>query len=184
MTSTTNTPQRDKGPAFDWLDIVIYLARYVETELGGKVTLSSNPLIDDDGVTLRWEKHNLTTNESFRFSYRISYDDLTSMKDPEAYAKIIVENYHKAGKKSVNALETLNTPQLLPQQNDEPIVWDLVIQDMRERDKLGMQKYHTHLQPFNGRDALVDAYQEALDLVVYLRQLIYEKRKEIDNGGR
>lgn len=28
---------------------------------------------------------------------------------------------------------------------------------------------------FNGRDALLDAYQEALDLVVYLRQVIYER---------
>lgn len=31
------------------------------------------------------------------------------------------------------------------------------------------------LQPFNGRDALVDAYQEAVDLAVYLRQRIEEE---------
>lgn len=72
---------------------------------------------------------------------------------------------------------TLNLPQPPPQPNNEPIVWDLVIQDMRDREEKGVQKYHTHLQPFNGRDALIDAYQEALDLVVYLRQLIYEKEK-------
>lgn len=74
-------------------------------------------------------------------------------------------------------LNKMNLPQPLPlsQQDDKPFVWDLVIQDMRERDQMGVQKYHMHLQPFNGRDALIDAYQEALDLVVYLRQLIYEK---------
>jgi hypothetical protein len=33
----------------------------------------------------------------------------------------------------------------------------------------------TPLQPHNGRDALADAYQEALDLVVYLRQEIAER---------
>jgi hypothetical protein len=72
----------------------------------------------------------------------------------------------------------IKAPQPPPNQNDEPIVWDLVIHDMRERDSLGTQKYHTHLQPFNGREALIDAYQEVLDLAVYLRQLIYERYGE------
>jgi hypothetical protein len=68
-------------------------------------------------------------------------------------------------------------PQPLPGKNSNtlPAVWDLVIADMTARDKFGRDKYHCILQPFNGRDALVDAYQEALDLVVYLRQAIYER---------
>lgn len=71
--------------------------------------------------------------------------------------------------------KTCCNPEPPPQGNDGPVVWDLVIQDMRKRDAMGVQKYHTHLQPFNGREVLIDAYQEALDLAVYLRQLIYEK---------
>jgi hypothetical protein len=39
---------------------------------------------------------------------------------------------------------------------------------------MGIMKYGTPLQPFNGRDALWDAYQVVLDLAVYLRQAIYE----------
>ena len=62
-----------------------------------------------------------------------------------------------------------------PEPNDRPAVWDLVIKDMLARDGEGRRKYGTPLQPFNGRDVLVDAYQEALDLVVYLRQAIYER---------
>jgi len=54
-------------------------------------------------------------------------------------------------------------------------VWDLVIEDMKQRDKVGRERYGTPLQTFNGRDALIDAYQEALDLVVYLRQAIEER---------
>lgn len=54
-------------------------------------------------------------------------------------------------------------------------IWDLVIGDMRARDHAGRAKYRTPLQANNGRDALVDAYQEALDLVVYLRQAIEER---------
>ena len=59
--------------------------------------------------------------------------------------------------------------------NNLPHIWDLVISDMKERDLIGAAKYRTNLQPFNGRDALVDAYQESLDLAVYLRQAIYER---------
>ena len=69
----------------------------------------------------------------------------------------------------------LNKPEPTPTKNDRPIVWHLVMADMMVRDYVGETKYGTPLQPFNGRDALVDAYQEALDLAVYLRQAIYER---------
>ena len=62
-----------------------------------------------------------------------------------------------------------------PQPNDLPAIWDLVIIDMQARDQLGRRKYNTPLQAHNGRDALRDAYDEALDLCVYLRQAIYER---------
>lgn len=68
------------------------------------------------------------------------------------------------------------TPQPAPAANDRPAVWDLVIADMQARDADGRAKYGVPLQPHNGRDALVDAYQEALDLAVYLRQEIEERR--------
>lgn len=66
----------------------------------------------------------------------------------------------------------LNRPEPPPVVNDSPAIWDLVIADMRQRDTDGLRKYGTRLQANNGRDALVDAYQEALDLCVYLRQAI------------
>jgi hypothetical protein len=52
---------------------------------------------------------------------------------------------------------------------------DLVVEDMIERKRIGIERYGTPLQAHNGRDALVDAYQEALDLVMYLRQAIEER---------
>jgi len=63
-----------------------------------------------------------------------------------------------------------------PIPNDRPAVWDLVIADMRSRDNVGRQRYGTRLQPHNGRDALRDAYEEVLDLAVYLRQEIEERK--------
>lgn len=62
-----------------------------------------------------------------------------------------------------------------PAHNDKPAVWSLVMRDMTERDIFGAEKYGTRLQSGNGRDFLLDAYQEALDLVVYLRGAIYER---------
>jgi hypothetical protein len=53
----------------------------------------------------------------------------------------------------------------------------LVINDLMKRDKVGTKKYGTTLQANNGRDCLMDAYQEALDMVMYLRQLITEREK-------
>lgn len=51
----------------------------------------------------------------------------------------------------------------------------LVLEDIRRRDEYGTKKYNTRLQPHNGRDYLRDAYDEALDLVVYLRGCMYER---------
>lgn len=62
-----------------------------------------------------------------------------------------------------------------PVPNMWPAIWDLVLKDMLRRDELGARRYGTRLQPHNGRDALKDAYEEALDLAAYLRQALYER---------
>ena len=62
-------------------------------------------------------------------------------------------------------------------QEGEIIVVDVVLDDIRERAETGKLKYGTYLQTNNGRDALWDAYQEALDGVMYLRQEILEKEQ-------
>lgn len=54
-------------------------------------------------------------------------------------------------------------------------VWALVIADMAQRDAEGVRKYQRPLQSHDGRDTLWDAYEEALDLAVYLRKAILER---------
>lgn len=63
--------------------------------------------------------------------------------------------------------------QTKPQGSGEPIT-DLLIKDLLERKEFGTRKYGEPLKAFNGRDPLVDAYQELIDLLVYLRQHIEE----------
>ena len=62
-----------------------------------------------------------------------------------------------------------------PVPSSGPCIWDLVIGDMRARDYIGRARYGTPLRPGNGRDALVDLYEELLDAVVYARQAIFER---------
>jgi hypothetical protein len=65
-----------------------------------------------------------------------------------------------------------------PKKNDNPASWDLVLDDIKQRDSFGEKKYGTRLQPFNGRKQLRDVYEELLDMVVYLRTLIYEEEQK------
>lgn len=51
----------------------------------------------------------------------------------------------------------------------------LVHIDIEQRVEYGAAHYGERLKAHNGRDALADAYQEALDLVMYLRQVICER---------
>jgi len=59
-----------------------------------------------------------------------------------------------------------NQPLPKPGQQD---VGSIVLKDIQSRIDKGVQQYGSRLQTFNGRDALWDAYQEAIDLVLYLR---------------
>lgn len=62
-----------------------------------------------------------------------------------------------------------------PVPNESAPIWDLVIADMKERSRIGRERYGTPLQAGNGRDALEDAYAEMLDAAVYLKTAIVER---------
>lgn len=70
---------------------------------------------------------------------------------------------------------TNNIEQVQPIPNASIPIGELVVNDIRERMEIGRERYGVYLQANNGRDALIDAYQEALDLAHYLRQMIEER---------
>lgn len=56
---------------------------------------------------------------------------------------------------------------------------DLVIEDIKKRKEFGKKKYGVPLRANNGRNALQDAYEEAQDMMLYLKQrLVEEERSE------
>jgi hypothetical protein len=75
-----------------------------------------------------------------------------------------------------DALRQRPEDQPLPIPNEHESIHDMVAADLEARKRLGLKRYGSLLQPNNGRDNLQDAYEEALDLCVYLRTEIEERR--------
>jgi len=66
--------------------------------------------------------------------------------------------------------------QSAPKGKGKPIL-GMVLADLTNRALEGKEKYGEPLLANNGRNALWDAYQEALDLAMYLRQAIEEQER-------
>jgi len=62
-----------------------------------------------------------------------------------------------------------------PKPNDTQPIHEQVIEDIKRRAEVGKQNYGTYLQVNNGRDSLLDAYEEAQDKALYLKQAILER---------
>jgi hypothetical protein len=79
----------------------------------------------------------------------------------------------------VQSPQVASTPEPPPIEGKQ-VVLDKVIEDLKKRSEFGEKKYGTKLMTFNGRDPLVDFYQELLDGVVYIKQELMEResRKE------
>lgn len=66
-------------------------------------------------------------------------------------------------------------PQPLPAMGDGRDVMRELIGIVERRRSVGIRKYGRTLEPGNGRDALIDARDEAVDLAAYLTQAILER---------
>jgi hypothetical protein len=74
-----------------------------------------------------------------------------------------------------------NLPQETPHGKGREIT-PLVIKDLEMRSSIGKEKYGEALRAFNGRDPMVDLYQELIDAVQYIRQAIEERNMSAERG--
>ena len=88
---------------------------------------------------------------------------------PDLEPFISVEDAHE-----YNANHAATARQATPKGSGNPIL-GMVLADLTNRALEGKDKYGEPLKAHNGRNALWDAYQEALDLAMYLRQAIEEQ---------
>ena len=63
---------------------------------------------------------------------------------------------------------------------DKQSSWDYVLEDIAKREKMGYNKYGKYLTVNTDEDMLNHAYNEALDLVVYLRTMLLQRDKQYD----
>lgn len=67
-----------------------------------------------------------------------------------------------------------STPQKPPVEGRQ-VVLDAVLEDLKARAEVGKAKYGTYLQTHNGRDALMDLFQELADALMYCKQMLMER---------
>lgn len=76
------------------------------------------------------------------------------------------------------------TEQELPEPNSEEYCQDSLLprvtEALHESMVIGIEKYGTALQPFNGRDVHRDLFEEWVDLGVYLEQMRRERDSTIE----
>lgn len=68
--------------------------------------------------------------------------------------------------------------QPMPIPNAAPSIQSRVRADLEAREQVGIRRYGTPLQPFNGRKALLDLYEELLDATCYIKQHLVEQGLE------
>lgn len=81
-------------------------------------------------------------------------------------------------------MKTREGDQPLPIPNNGESIHDLVIVDVLRRKELGTKRYGVHLQAFNGRNALLDLYEELLDAAMYTKQRLLEEEERDNRSTR
>jgi len=110
------------------------------------------------------------------------YVDLEVPEDCFWVAESVPPGYRE-GAESAWTIEDLLVVQPPPVLTDrsEDITRGHLIRAERMRSAQGVRRYGTTLHSFNGRDAVADAFQEAVDGMMYCRQQIEEhKCKELE----
>ena len=83
----------------------------------------------------------------------------------------------------VSVEDAATAKQPAPKGSGNPIL-GMVLADLTNRALEGKEKYGEPLLAHNGRNPLWDAYQEALDLAMYLRQAIEEQSEQNQTNNR
>ena len=111
--------------------------------------------------------------EFFNDSYKSYLQELLQQHEHDADYGYITCNIKAIGptQEQIKDAERLVTcKQTTPPHIGTTRVLDYVLGDLKSRAEMGKQKYGHYLETDNGRNALQDAYEEALDMCMYLKQ--------------
>lgn len=139
-------------------DRVVYHQGDEQTRLGGQQGWVMEIDPTNDLLWVQYDDNSLTHGWDFVGNFMLARDFRRQMGD------VRIEG------------STAVAAQPAPVDQGRASAHDLVAADMQERKAFGLRKYGVTLQAHNGRDTLQDAYEEVLDLAVYLRTLIEERK--------
>ena len=88
--------------------------------------------------------------------------------------RLEIEREKSNNSEKPNSCKDATNKQEVKIQKNKPVVAQVMI-DLTERMEIGIKTYGEALRANNGRDALQDAYEEALDLACYLKQAMIER---------
>ena len=63
-----------------------------------------------------------------------------------------------------------------------PNIWDLVVQDMRDRSIMGYNKYNKYLTVCTDEPMMQHLYEELLDAAVYIRTKIEQEKQNVSRS--
>lgn len=149
----------EPDPAVAWRVLQEAVEENITTQASGPYDL-----IEDDGVIGEYldETLSLVANHERGENRGPGYPPAT---DEKVEVKTLITN---KGPQMTFRLREGDQP--LPEPNGTPHIHNAVADDLMARQKVGIARYGQPLQAGNGRDPSQDAYEEVLDLAVYLKQ--------------
>lgn len=145
----------------------------------GEYTVISHPVWSLSGVGETFEAATKDLKDKIEIIGKQLWIQLpdSELNDEEIEIKRFVQAYlskynNNNNDNSYDPAQNQPDPETNENQTD---VTSEVVKDLEKRAEYGKEQYGTRLKSGNGRDALLDAYEEALDLCVYLKQELIER---------
>lgn len=99
----------------------------------------------------------------------IDFTDHTIPKQNKKEAELL----YKFSEQIQNPAATEQPKPTKPEEGGKVVLYE-VLKDLQARSDMGKFRYGQRLRAHNGRNSLMDAYQEVLDLAMYLKQRLIE----------
>lgn len=168
MKRFTRICKGNKIRQFDYVDGIMVDDEIIVMDSDGKIIVNQgNPITWPDSATSGMQAIVDVKAGTLRFGYFDGW--------PRTVTEFVVSNYSEQFV-SVEDCDPATVKQPAPKGKGSPIL-GMVLADLTNRALEGKEKYGEPLLANNGRNALWDAYQEALDLAMYLRQAIEEQER-------
>lgn len=137
--------------------------------------------VESTGAVRLWRKWRADQDRAEEFLERTGIAQVTHTDVPEDVFDVVTDdgrrvrvNLATGEQHFMEGTPSRTRPEDQPLPSGDVTIPDdqqLLIEDIEARRQVGIERYGQGHRPFNGRDTFLDAYEEMLDHLVYLRSL-------------